>query len=83
MLCLLKKRELIFQPNVISLTFSPDDIYLDVSTRCGFRTAATSKMGHFVTIVYGFQPLTIVSKCSILDVAAVVDPPLSTNRCLF
>ena len=27
-------------------------------------------------IVSGFQPLTIITKCSILDVAAVLDPPL-------
>ena len=44
--------------------------------RGGSRTAATSKMEHFVRIVNGFQPLTIITKCSILDVAAVPDPPL-------
>ena len=31
-------------------------------------------------IVNGFQPLTIVTKHSILDVAAVLDPPLATQR---
>ena len=41
-----------------------------------FRTAATSKMERFVIIVNGFQPLTIMTKRSILDVAAVLDPPL-------
>ena len=46
--------------------------------RDGSRTAATSKMELFVIIVNGFQPLTIITKCSILDVAAVVDPPLLT-----
>ena len=40
------------------------------------RTAATSKMEHFVIIVNGFQPLTIITKCSILDIAAVLDSPL-------
>ena len=40
------------------------------------RTAATSKMDHFVIIINGFQPLTIITKSSILDVAAVLDPPL-------
>ena len=30
----------------------------------------------FVIIVSGFQPLTIITKRSILDVAAVLDPPL-------
>ena len=49
----------------------------DVSFRGGSRTAATSKMERFVIIVNGFQPLTIITKCSILDVAAVLDPPLS------
>ena len=34
------------------------------------RAAATSKMKHFVIIVNDFQPLTIITKCSILD------PPL-------
>ena len=30
-----------------------------------------------MVIVNGFQPLTIITKRSILDVAAVLDPPLS------
>ena len=42
----------------------------------GSRPAATSKMELFVIIVNGFHPLTIITKCSILDVAAVLDPPL-------
>ena len=46
--------------------------------RAGSRTAATSKMEHFVIIVNGFQPFTIITKCSILHVAAVKDPPLFT-----
>ena len=44
--------------------------------RDGSRTAATFKMERFVIIVNGFQPLTIITKRSILDVAAVLDPPL-------
>ena len=47
-------------------------------TRSGSRAAATSKMECFVIIVNGFQPLTIITKCSILDVVAVLDPPLGT-----
>ena len=43
----------------------------------GPRTAATSKMELFEIIVNGFQPLTIITKCSILDVAAALDPPLT------
>ena len=48
-----------------------------MSNRRGSRTASTSKMERFVIIVNGFQPLTIITKCSILDVAAALDPPLS------
>ena len=44
--------------------------------RGGSRTAATSKMERFAIIVNGFQPLTIITKRSILDVAATLDPPL-------
>ena len=50
--------------------------YLSLVYRGGSRTAATSKMELFVIIVNGFQPLTFITKCSILDVAAVLDPPL-------
>ena len=51
-------------------------------SRGGSRTAATSKMERFVIIVNGLQPLTIIIKRSILDVAAALDQPLvsiSTN----
>ena len=47
-------------------------------------TAATSKMERFVIIIVnGFQPLTIITKRSILDVAAVLDLPLRMHaqRC--
>ena len=44
--------------------------------RVGSRTASTSKMEHFVIIVNGWKSLTIITKSSILDVAAVLDPPL-------
>ena len=44
--------------------------------RGGSKTAAKSKMERFVIIVNGFQPLTIITKHSILDVAAVLDRPL-------
>ena len=27
-------------------------------------------------VINGFQPLTIITKCSILNIAAVLDPPL-------
>ena len=44
--------------------------------RGGSRTAATPKMERFVIIVNGWKPLTIITKHSILDGAAVLDPPL-------
>ena len=47
------------------------------SVRGGSRTAATSKMEMLVIIVNDFQLLTIIAKCSILDVAPVLDLPLS------
>ena len=44
--------------------------------RGGSRTAATSKMERIVIIANGFQQLTIITERFILDVAAVLDPPL-------
>ena len=52
-------------------------IYSKAGIRGASRTAATFKMERFVIIVNRFQPLTIITKCSILDVAAFLDPPLS------
>ena len=46
--------------------------------RGGYRTASTSKMENFVLIVNDWKPLAIVTKSSILDVAAVLDPHLIT-----
>ena len=48
--------------------------------RGGSRTAATSKIELFVIIVNGFEQLTIITKCFILDVAAVLDLPLLQNK---
>ena len=50
--------------------------YVDILFTRGSRTAATSKMEHFLITLNGLQPLIIITKCSILDVAAVLDPPL-------
>ena len=44
--------------------------------RGGSRIAATSKMECFEIIVNGWKLLTIITKRSILNVAAVLDPPL-------
>ena len=42
------------------------------------RAAAASKMERFVIIANGFQPLTIITKRFILDVAAALDPLLNS-----
>ena len=44
--------------------------------RGGSRAAATSKVERFLVVVKAFQPLTITTERSILDVAAALDPPL-------
>ena len=50
---------------------------LDAAIKGGSRIAATPKMERFVIIANRFQPLTIITKRSILDVAAILDPPLA------
>ena len=42
----------------------------------GSRAAATTKTECFVIIVKSLNPLNIITKHSILDVAAALDPPL-------
>ena len=54
---------------------------MKVRSRGGSRTAATSKMERFMIIGNGWKPLTIITKRSILRVAAALDPALrSVNR---
>ena len=48
-------------------------------SRAESRTAVTSKMERFVIIVNGWKTLTIITKRSILDVAAALDPPLTSS----
>ena len=38
----------------------------------------TSEMEYFVITVNSWRPLTTITKSSILDVAAVLDPPVET-----
>ena len=45
-------------------------------SRGGSRTAAISKMKDFVIIVNGWKPLTFITKSSILDNPAALDPTL-------
>ena len=56
---------------------TPSQVSGSNTIRGGSRAAATSKMERFVIIVNGFQPLTIITKRSILDVAAALDLPLT------
>ena len=53
-----------------------------MSHKGGSRAAATTKMERFVIIVNGFKPLNVITKRSILDVAAALDPPLSQQFAL-
>ena len=52
------------------------------SCKGGSSTAATSKVELFVIIVNDWKPLTFITKISTLDVAAVLDPPLSWHAML-
>ena len=54
--------------------------HLDKVNRSKSPTAATSKMERIVIIVNVFRPLTIITKRSILDVAAVLHPPLEIRK---
>ena len=65
----------------ILLHLKPVKDFYDYTTfaRVGSKTAATWKMERFVMIVYGWKPLTINTKRSILDVAGVLGPPLFTE----
>ena len=53
-------------------------INFPVYCRGGSRTVATSKTERFVIIANGWKPLTIITKRSILDVSAALDPPLDS-----
>ena len=66
----------------IRIYFDENLIYSEVQASGGSRTAATSKMERFVIIVNGWKKLTIITKSSILDVAAVLDPPLQAVKIL-
>ena len=50
------------------------------SFKGGSRTPANSKIKFFMTVANGFQPLTFVTKGSTLDVAGVLNPPLTSNN---
>ena len=56
---------------------------ISIYIRGGSRAAAISKMECFVIIVNYCQMLTIITKRSVLDVAAALDPPLTMQPKLF
>ena len=66
----------IYQNKIQNLTSPVDEV--NRNSRGGSRAAVTSKMERFVIIVNGWKPLTIITKRSILDVAAALDPPLNS-----
>ena len=59
---------------------SRPDVFCEKGVRGGSRTAETSKIERFVIIVNDFQPLTIITKRSNLDVAAVLDPSMGVTQ---
>ena len=56
--------------------YANDSVLKLMISRGESRVAATSKMEHFMKIVNGWKPLTVITKHSILDVTAALDPPL-------
>ena len=54
-------------------------MYSEITVRGTYRTDATSKMERFVIIVNGWKLLTIITKGSILDVVADLNPPLTAS----
>ena len=74
------------QPTDIQNFFYKKSIYKNLHplsdgkvSRGGSRIVATSKAELSVIIVNNFQPLTIITKSSTLDAAAVLDPLLVRN----
>ena len=62
---------------ILSFLFSAQNSINPIEfTRGGPRAAATSKMERFVIIFNGWKLLTIITKRSILDIEAVLVPPL-------
>ena len=53
-------------------------VSLNTKGRGGSRAAATSKIECFVIMVNDWKPLNIITKRSILEAAAVLNPPLKS-----
>ena len=61
------------------LLYGSEDFDCYMNNKGGSWTAAASKIERSVIIVNSLKPLTIITKRLILDVAAVLDPPLSNE----
>ena len=70
-------------PLITGICNSPNFLACFFTGRGWSRAAATSKMEHFAIIVNGWKPLTIITKYSLLDVAAALDPPLTVVKIIF
>ena len=68
-----------FSEGIIYTKFKILKTKLTIS-RGGSRTAATSKMERFMIIVHSWKRLNIITKRSIVDVAAALDPPLISQQ---
>ena len=63
-----------------------DESYKDITdNKLGikFNIHKLMKMELFMIIVNAFQPLTVITKSSTLDVASVLDPPLPVKHSFF
>ena len=58
---------------IFGIVLLTNQFILLIKLKGGSRTAGTSKMELFMIIVNCFQLLTIITKSSIMDVAAVLD----------
>ena len=77
--------EICFSSPINYTPYRGSDLLACIVSRGGSRTAATSKVELFVTIVNDWKLLTIIIKSSTLGVAAVLNPPLVnifSMRCL-
>ena len=69
-----------FQTDPKTLLLHNGNLKPSIPIQSGSRTAASIKMEGFVIIVNGWKPLAIITKRSILDVAAVLDLRLSLHN---
>ena len=67
----------LFQSGVAKLPARLYQSMCTVKNRGGSRAVAKSKMECFVIIVNSWKPLTIITKHTILNVAAALDPSLN------